>query len=227
MENLLTSQTQQKENMKKKTFYHLVLDKSGSMESCWAESTQVINKQLIELARVQSENPDSQILFSICAFNQGLRFSSEIKDIQQAQIDWATIYPDGMTALYDAIGDSIAFVKEKAGKDLDAIHADVVMLILTDGHENASKKHSGLDIKEMIQAYEQTEKWNFLFLGAGLDITEVTREFGRGDKNSLSFAKNNFRASFALLTDELEDYVKSKSTDQKKRDFFENSEDSI
>jgi hypothetical protein len=207
--------------MKKRTYYHLVLDKSGSMDSCWTEAKQVIDNQLKELARVQSENPESQILFSICAFNQELRFSSEIIDIQHAQIDWATIYPDGLTALYDAIGNSIGFIKEKAGKDLESIDADVVMLILTDGHENASHNYSGQSIKEMIRSYEQSEKWNFLFLGAGLNISDVTQELDRGTKNSFSFAKANFKKTFALVNHELEDFVKSKSQEQKKRDFFE------
>lgn len=116
----------------KKTYYHLGLDKSGSMDSCWEEARQVINNQLKELTRVQSENPESQILFSVCAFNQALRFSNEITDIQQAQIHWETIYPEGMTAMYDAIGDSIGFVKAKAGRELELVDTEVVMLILTD-----------------------------------------------------------------------------------------------
>ena len=213
--------------MKKKTFYHLVLDKSGSMENCWAEARQVVNDQLKVLAQTQADNFDSEIYFSYCVFNQALRFSSKITDIQTATVEWGEIYPEGMTALYDAIGESIAFVKEKAGRDLDSTHSDVVMLILTDGHENASKKHSGLDIKEMIQAHEQTEKWNFLFLGAGLNITDVTQDLDRSNRNSYSFEKANFQKTFALVNEELEEFVKSKSTDQKKRGFFENSEGSF
>lgn len=207
--------------MKKKTYYHLVLDKSGSMDSCWAEARQVINQQLQDLQRIQYENQDSKILFSYCAFNQALRFSNDLTPVEDASVDWATVYPDGMTALYDAIGESISYVKEKAGDDLESDHSDVVMLIMTDGHENSSKRHSGQNIKEMIQACEHSEKWNFLFLGAGLNVAEVTKELDRGDRNSLSFRKNNFNFAFSLLTDELEDFVKSKSMDQKKRDFFD------
>jgi hypothetical protein len=206
--------------MKKTTYYHLVLDKSGSMDSCWDEAKQVITNQINELARVQSENPESQILFSFCAFNQVPQLSKEITNIQDVLIDWGNIYPDGMTALYDAIGISIAFIKEKAGKDLESIHADVVILILTDGYENASQRYSGQTIKEMIQAHEQTEKWNFLFMAAGLDISDVTSELDRNNRNSFSFAKTEFKKSFELLNDELEDYIKSKSKDQKKKGFF-------
>jgi hypothetical protein len=95
------------------------------------------------------------------------------------------------------------------------------MLIMTDGHENASKKHTAADIKEMIQACEQTEKWNFLFLGAGLDVTEVTKDLDRGNRNSFSFDKQSIKASFNLVNDEIEDYIKQKERNQKKRNFFD------
>ncbi len=207
--------------MKKNTYYHLVLDKSGSMDSCWSEARQVIMQQLVELKRVQKENPESRIFFSYCAFNQALRFSNEIMDLETAKIDWLTIYPDGMTALYDAIGESISYIQKKGNVDFTQGNSDVVMLILTDGHENASKKHIGMDIKEMLQAYESSGNWNFLFLGAGLNITEVTENLDRGNKNSISFEKSDFQETFTLVNEELEEFIKSKSMDQKKRNFFD------
>jgi hypothetical protein len=210
--------------MKKKTYYHLVLDRSGSMESCWAEGKQVINKQLLDLVRIQTENPDSEIIFSLCAFNEVLRFSEDLMQVHAASIDWTTVYPDGMTALYDAIGQSIEFVKKKAGEGLAETDSDVVMLVLTDGHENSSKIHSGMDVKEMIQACERTEKWNFLFLGAGLDVTEVTRELDRGQKNSMSFKKSMMASAMDVVSAELSSFVKSKNKGVKKREFFDDGD---
>ncbi len=206
--------------MKKKTYYHLVLDRSGSMDSCWEEGKQVINRQLQDLNRIQSENPDAEILFSLCAFNQLHQFSHELMNVETAKIDWTSIYPDGMTALYDAIGLSIGYIKEKAGEGLKETDADVVMLVLTDGHENSSKLHTGMDVKEMIQACEGTEKWNFLFLGAGLDVTDVTKELERGRRNSMSFDKSQMASVMMLVNEELDEFVKSKSSGKKKRDFF-------
>lgn len=210
--------------MKKKTYYHLVLDRSGSMESCWEEGKQVINKQLLDLNRIQTENPDSEIIFSLCAFNQVLRFSEDLMQVHTASIDWTTVFPDGMTALYDAIGESIEFVKKKAGEGLAETDSDVVMLVLTDGHENSSKIHSGMDVKEMIQACERTEKWNFLFLGAGLDVTEATKELDRGKRNSMSFNKSQLASAMSIVNEEISDFVKSKNLGQKKREFFDDQD---
>lgn len=211
--------------MKKKTYYHLVLDRSGSMSSCWEEAIQVIDKQLLDLKRIQTENPDSEIIFSLCAFNQVLRFSEGLMNVETAKIDWTNIFPDGMTALYDAIGKSIEFVKKKTGASLLEQDSDVVMLVLTDGHENSSKVHSGMDVKEMIQACEKTEKWNFLFLGAGLDVTEVTRDLDRGRKNSMSFDKSMMAFALNRVSDELSYFVKSKNTGAKKKEFFKDGDD--
>lgn len=225
MENQTTN-SQSKENLplKKKTYYHLVLDRSGSMNSCWAEGKEVIDQQIKDLHRIQSENVGSEIIFSICAFNQDVYFSEEPMNVETARIDWANIYPYGMTALFDAIGESIEFIKNKAGIGLEENDSDVVMLILTDGHENASKKHFKHDVKVMIEACEQTEKWNFLFLGAGLDVTEVTREFDRGGRNSMNFNKSQISCVISQVSGEIEEFVKSKSTGNKKRNFFDDSD---
>lgn len=216
-----------KENTKKKTYYHLVLDKSGSMETCWTEAKQVIDNQLEDLKRIQAENSNSEIQFSFCVFNHELKFSKGLVDVNTAKIDWKNIQPDGMTSLYDAIGESISFINKEANEKLSQEDVDVVMLIMTDGHENSSKKHTGDDIKEMIQACEQTEKWNFLFLGAGINVEDITKGFGQSDKNSFSFSKENIHYAFNLINDELEEFIRLKSKGKKKINFFEKGKDSF
>jgi uncharacterized protein YegL len=219
------SSNKENSTMKKKTFYHLVLDRSGSMGSCWEEAIQVIDNQLLDLKRIQKENPDSEIIFSFCAFNQLLHFSDELMNTETSKIDWKLIFPYGMTALYDAIGESIEFLKEKAGKSLEEKNSDVVMLVLTDGLENSSKKHLGPEIKNMMESCEQTEKWNFLFLAADLDVVHVTREFNRGKRNSLNFDKSMMGSALGMVSAELSNFVKSKNTETKKRKFFDDGDD--
>ena len=205
---------------KKTTYYHLVLDRSGSMGSCWQEVRQVIDKQLLDLKRIQEENASSELIFSFCAFDHELQFSQGLMPVTQARMDWELIYPNGSTSLNDAIGESISYIKEKVGPALSEADADVIVLILTDGHENASRIYSSKAVKELMEACEETGKWNFLFLGAGLDVTEVTQAFDRGDKNAYSFAKDSLAMSFNKVNHELEDYVKQKEQNKKKTSFF-------
>lgn len=205
---------------KKTTYYHLVLDRSGSMSSCWQEVRQVIDKQLLDLKRVQEENASSELIFSFCAFDHELRFSQDLMPVAQARMDWELIFPNASTSLNDAIGESISYVKNKAGAALSEADADVIILILTDGYENSSRIYSSKAVKELMEAYEETGKWNFLFLGAGLEVTDVTDAYARGDKNAMSFSKDNFAASFKVVNQELADYVKQKEQNLKKTKFF-------
>ena len=140
--------------------------------------------------------------------------------VNQASINWEQLYPDGMTALNDAIGESIHYLNKKVGAALSDADADVIMLIMTDGHENSSKQYSPTAIKTLMETCERSGKWNFLFLGAGLEVTAVTDAYARGDKNAMSFSKDNFAASFKVVNQELADYVKLKEQNQKKTKFF-------
>lgn len=221
MKNTLNSASADAIQPKKKTtYYHLVLDRSGSMDSCWLETKQVIDKQLLDLQRIQAENPNSELIFSYCGFNQILKFGERLMPMAQARLDWEQIFPDGMTSLNDAIGESIHYLHQKIGAALSDADADIIMLIMTDGHENSSKQYSATAVKTLMETCEQSGKWNFLFLGAGLDVTEVTAAYDRGDKNAYSFAKESLAKSFNKVSDELEDYVKQKELNKKKSSFF-------
>ena len=140
--------------------------------------------------------------------------------ISQAKMDWEQIFPDGMTSLNDAIGESIHYLNQKIGAALSDADADVIVLIMTDGHENSSKQYSATAVKTLMESCEQSGKWNFLFLGAGLEVTEVTQAYDRGDKNAYSFSKDSLAMSFKEVNKELEDYVKQKEQNKKKTSFF-------
>lgn len=206
--------------MKKQTYYHLVLDRSGSMDSCWKEAEQSFQSQLKGFKDKQSELTDQDLFFSYCAFNQELKFSSGIVPISQAGIDWREIFPDGMTSLYDAIGNSIQFLKSRLKNQLEHDQTDVVMLILTDGFENSSRIFSAQEVKRQINELEIGGKWTFLFLGAGLNVDEATKDLDRQGKNSLSFEKDNFTRSMNFVNEEINDFLISKSKGGKKDNFF-------
>ena len=206
--------------MKKQTYYHLVLDRSGSMESCWKEARQSFQSQLKGFKDKKVEFEDQDLFFSYCAFNQALKFSEGVVPISQAGIDWRDIFPDGMTSLYDAIGSSIQFLKSKLRSELEYEHTDVVMLILTDGFENSSRIFNAYEIKQQINILELGGKWRFLFLGAGLNVEEATKELERNGKNSFSFEKRSIAQSMNFVSDEINDFMDLKSKGLKKNEFF-------
>jgi len=74
--------------------------------------------------------------------------------------------PRGGTALHDAIASAIISVR-KADPDR------VIMVIITDGEENASREYKGVEgarkVGGMIARRQAADGWEFVFLGAGLD----------------------------------------------------------
>jgi uncharacterized protein YegL len=99
-------------------------------------------------------------------------------------------FPRGCTALLDAVGDAIT----ETGKRLSEMKEEdrpnkVIVMIMTDGQENRSRRFSGEKIKEMIKHQREVYKWQFLFLGVDIDAYEMGNQFGIAADNILSSAK--------------------------------------
>jgi len=86
--------------------------------------------------------------------------------------------PNGMTALYDAVGDAVT----KTGAFLDSLGPDsrpedVIVVILTDGMENSSRRWDLGQVARLI-ADAEDDGWQFVFLGANLDSQAVAHDMG-------------------------------------------------
>jgi hypothetical protein len=82
----------------------------------------------------------------------------------------------------------------------------VVMVILTDGHENSSTRYSLRNIKEMIEEREASGTWTFSFLGATLDAVDVAESMSIRRENSIAFSKSSMKNE---VWDKLGDSMKS------------------
>jgi hypothetical protein len=76
-----------------------------------------------------------------------------------------------MTALYDAIGESVNFQLEQNPKN-------VLVVILTDGEENSSQKYTKSDIKKLLKKMEKENGWKIMYLGANQDSFKVANGIG-------------------------------------------------
>jgi uncharacterized protein YegL len=79
-------------------------------------------------------------------------------------------WPNGCTAMNDGIGIAI----DKIGKWLNDMPEEErpsknLIVIMTDGEENASREYKLAKVQEMIK--HQTEKYNWSFIYMGMDIT--------------------------------------------------------
>ena len=66
----------------------------------------------------------------------------------------------------------------------------VIVTILTDGHENASREFSLTTIREMIARYTNDLKWDFIYLAATQDAFGEADKIGISANNTMQFAAN-------------------------------------
>lgn len=87
--------------------------------------------------------------------------------------------PRGCTALLDAIGGAIHHIGNvhKYARKKD-VPEHTVFVIITDGKENASHHYTAERVKQMIEKEKSKYGWEFLFLGANIDVAATAKHFG-------------------------------------------------
>lgn len=143
-----------------------ILDRSGSMESQLEAAIAGFNNFL----REQKETP-GDARFTLVLFDD--RYETPCRSIpirEVVDLDTTTFVPRGSTALLDAIGRTI----DELGAQLAAMREDdrpgqVIVAILTDGLENASRNFTHREISDRIAHQREVYKWQFFFLGANQD----------------------------------------------------------
>ena len=153
-----------KENYLKIIF---VIDESGSMQGTESDVIGGFNN-FIEQQKTEHQG---KITVSLYKFNS--YWSRILNDLPIEEIRPLTngdYTPGGLTALYDTIGNAITDIENQAKySKREHMASMVMMVIITDGQENASKEYDARKVKQMIQEREQSENWQFIYMGADLD----------------------------------------------------------
>lgn len=106
-----------------------------------------------------------------------------------AQVPPLQLLPRGMTALYDATGRLITEVgAELAERPEGERPGTVIVVVMTDGHENSSREWSHAAVKALITQQQEQYQWNFLFLGANMDAVAIGTDMGFSPKQSITYA---------------------------------------
>lgn len=169
-----------------KIFNLIILDASGSMASIYAQALTGVNETLATIRMAQEEHPELQQYVSLASFSAGKNFLNRIfsaKPIAEARNITQEDYPLlGCTALYDAMGTCISELQQKV------THGDrVLVTVITDGYENASRTWSGGQIKSLVEELRQMG-WTFTYIGADQDVEAEAGKMGM--RNTLRFSAN-------------------------------------
>lgn len=170
----------------------VIVDRSGSMATCYQDMIGGLDTLFAEQAKLEGE-----CLVDYVQFDTEYELVFENVPVAAAK---AQLQPRGGTALLDAIGKGVTTLGEK----LDALDADerpgkVLVVIITDGHENASVDWTADSVKTLIAEQESTYSWDFTFLGANIDAVAVGQTFGVSAGKTLNFNTNNIEATSMSL----------------------------
>jgi len=183
--------------VKKQTvIYQLVLDRSGSMSSIREETINGFNEQIQRIKEMNEFYPNQDIRVNLCLFNHHIHHhlsDATPKDIQE--LCMLTYRPSGLTALYDAVGDSIRKVKKQIKALDEEANYRVFFVIITDGHENSSKRYSYEKISSLIAKLQMKKKWEFSYLGSTLDAVEIAKSLSIKSENAMYFRKEEIEQS--------------------------------
>lgn len=214
-------------NMKnKKTIYHFIVDQSGSMSGSEGQTIEGFNAQLLTLQRLRNEFPENEYVVSVTYFEDEVMDIIKFQSVENiALLNRDNYKPGGLTALLDGMGKSITAVKDKYGREIENDQASVVIVVLTDGGENASKFYTRPLIAEMIKELDGTGKWTFSFLGADFDAVRASQDLNIRRENIMSFSKANYSAMMADMSNSIVEYERQKSSGNMKQDLFDMFQD--
>lgn len=165
-----------------------VIDASGSMYNAKADTMGGFNSVL----ESQKKAPGDTLVTSIF-FNDEVKILDECTKIQEVQpLTDQNYVVGGRTALYDAVGYAIDSVGERlAGTPEEERPAEVIVVIVTDGFENASHEYHFADIKERIERQQNTYSWKFIFLGEDIKSVQHAQEMGINKCLTHTYSKAN------------------------------------
>lgn len=149
-----------------------LLDRSGSMGSYVNEAIDGFNDFIDGQKNVPG---DAEI--TLCLFDGSLEYPMSGVPLQSAgHLDRHSYMLGGSTALLDAIGKTMG---EMMIRHSSNGHPErVIMVILTDGQDNASREYRAPIIKDMVERAKAFYKWEFIIIGVGVNAEEIAQEIG-------------------------------------------------
>ena len=174
-----------------RTHIEFVLDRSGSMQSIKSD----IEGGFDAFIGGQRTQP-GECTVSLAQFDQ--QYEVVYTERPVADVPALDLQPRGGTAMLDAIGRSIITLGERlAALPEDARPGVVIMAIMTDGMENASREWTHAALKSLIEQQTRDYNWQFLYMGADQDAVEVGTGIGIPATRALTYGRDSSQVAMA------------------------------
>lgn len=186
---------------KKYTDITVIIDKSGSMSPLTEGTISGFNEFLKE-----QQGVEGKATLTLVQFDNEYEVTCSGQDIREVkELDTNTYVPRGTTALYDAV--------MRALDEMEARHKKLkkksrpgqnVVVIITDGHENASSDFAGPEGAEKVQArikkLQEDKDWKFTFFGANIDAKLAAGQLGIASQFAVQYQSTNHSVARSFAT---------------------------
>ena len=165
-----------------------ILDRSGSMGGLERDTIGGYNSLINKQKKEEGEALVSTVLFD----HEQEVFLDRVPLDKVRDMTEEDYYVRGCTALLDAIGGAIHHIGNvhKYAREED-VPEKTIVVITTDGLENASKRYSYKDVKKMIKRQEEKYGWEFLFLGANIDVARESDRLGIRQERAVRYVNDS------------------------------------
>lgn len=186
----------------------MVVDESGSMGPLAADVRGGFNTYVDSL-----HGGKFKYRLTVAKFSNDYRpHAAAAKPKDVPRLDDQCYRPGGGTALLDAIGRIIADFENST----TLADGDKVMLVVqTDGEENASREYTLDAVRKLIEERQATGRWSCNFIGAEIDAWKQASAMGfsRGSTISVSHNTAGTQSSYSGLTAATVAYAAGASSD--------------
>ena len=159
----------------------MILDRSGSMHGLEADTIGGFNAMIEKEKKLGIDVRVTTVLF-----NDKIDRLYEHRAIRIVRpLTERTYETGGTTALLDAVGDTILRMEQSGAADRQG--TKVIVVIITDGMENASTEFTKAKVKELISDKQEKAGWDFIYLGANIDAAEEADAIGVRKANAVTY----------------------------------------
>jgi uncharacterized protein YegL len=175
----------------------VVLDRSGSMQSTREDAMHGFNALVEDQKRLAGE-----AWLSLVQFDDQYQVDYiETPMAGVAELTHEMYQPRGSTALLDAIGRTIDAIGHRLSARPERDRPDkVIVVIITDGEENASRTFTASRVSEKIAHQRDVYKWEFLFVGSNQDAVMTAAHMNIAAAQALTYEDRATKVAFRAVS---------------------------
>ena len=181
------------------TYIGVLVDRSGSMQTL---NPSVISKELTQFIKDQT---GGKVTVTAARFDDQYEVFIKNAPAKDVSITENDIMPRNMTAFYQSLCRLIDDIGKELGDMTDVRPGKVVIVVLTDGEENASQGiYSGENGRQLlfdkINLQKDVYNWVFFFMGTNIDAIKVGKNIGIDQETCINFANTQANCATVIQT---------------------------